>query len=134
ERGGAPPRRPLRGEAGAAGTHQADHQGPLPAPARSHHARRDRRVRQAQARHLAGARRRGHARQGGDRAMNGLSAKWRDRALYLISPIALLLVWQLLLMAGFGDRRFIPAPTDIAVRFWRLLLHGELAWNTRVTL
>jgi ABC-type nitrate/sulfonate/bicarbonate transport system permease component len=66
--------------------------------------------------------------------MNGLSAKWRDRALYLISPIALLLVWQLLLMAGFGDRRFIPAPSDIAVRFWRLLLNGELAWNTGVTL
>jgi ABC-type nitrate/sulfonate/bicarbonate transport system permease component len=66
--------------------------------------------------------------------MNGLSAKWRDRLMYLISPLALLLVWQLLLMAGFGDRRFIPAPTDIAVRFWRLLLNGELAWHTGATL
>jgi NitT/TauT family transport system permease protein len=58
--------------------------------------------------------------------MSGLSAKTRDRALYLISPMALLLVWQLLLMAGFGDRRFIPAPTDIAVRFWRMIGSGEL--------
>src|SRR5262244_1721439 len=55
------------------------------------------------------------------RVMTTLSPKWRDRLLYLISPIGLLLVWQLLLMAGFGDRRFIPAPSDIAVRFWTLL-------------
>ena len=66
--------------------------------------------------------------------MNELSAKTRDRLLYLISPIGLLVVWQLRLMAGFGDRRFIPAPTDIAVRFWALLENGELAYNTGVTL
>jgi NitT/TauT family transport system permease protein len=66
--------------------------------------------------------------------MSGISAKWRDRALYLISPLGLLILWQLLLMAGFGDRRFIPAPTDIAVRFWKLALSGELALNTGVTL
>ena len=30
--------------------------------------------------------------------------------LYLISPLVLLAVWRLLLMAGFGDRRFIPTP------------------------
>jgi ABC-type nitrate/sulfonate/bicarbonate transport system permease component len=66
--------------------------------------------------------------------MNELSLKARERLLYLISPIALLLLWQLLLMAGFGDRRFIPAPSDIAVRFWRLIESGELAWHTGVTL
>jgi ABC-type nitrate/sulfonate/bicarbonate transport system permease component len=66
--------------------------------------------------------------------MSGLSAKWRDRALYLISPLALLLLWQLLLMAGFGDRRFIPAPSDIAARFWQLILNGELRANTEITL
>jgi len=52
----------------------------------------------------------------------------------LASPIGLLVVWQLLLMAGFGDRRFIPAPTDIAVRFWQLVLNGELFVHTGVTL
>ena len=66
--------------------------------------------------------------------MSGLSTKTRDRALYLISPLVLLLAWQLLLMAGFGDRRFIPAPTDIAVRFWLLVQSGELATHTGVTL
>jgi ABC-type nitrate/sulfonate/bicarbonate transport system permease component len=62
------------------------------------------------------------------------SAKWRDRLLYLISPIGLLLVWQILVELGFGDRRFIPTPSDIAVRFWQLTLNGELAVNTLATL
>lgn len=63
-----------------------------------------------------------------------LSAKRRERLLMLMSPIGLLLLWQLLLMAGLGDRRFIPAPTDIAVRFAALIASGELAEHTGVTL
>ena len=59
---------------------------------------------------------------------NGLSAKWRERALYLISPIALLLLWELLIRNGIGDRRFIPAPTDIAERFMRLIVSGDFMW------
>ena len=64
----------------------------------------------------------------------GMSDKARERLLYLISPLGLLLVWQLLLEAGFGDRRFIPAPTDIAARFVVMIGDGELAWHTAVTL
>jgi ABC-type nitrate/sulfonate/bicarbonate transport system permease component len=63
-----------------------------------------------------------------------MSAKLQERLLYLISPIALLLVWELLIRAGFGDRRFIPPPSDIAVRFWQLTLNGELAMHTAATL
>jgi len=66
--------------------------------------------------------------------MTGFSGKTRERLLYLISPIGLLLVWQLLLMAGIGDRRFIPAPSDIAVRFVKLVASGELALHVSVTL
>ena len=66
--------------------------------------------------------------------MNAISAKTRDRLLYMISPVLFLGLWQLLLMAGFGDRRFIPAPSDIAVRFWQLVVSGELAMHTGVTL
>jgi ABC-type nitrate/sulfonate/bicarbonate transport system permease component len=66
--------------------------------------------------------------------MNGLSGKWRERALYLISPIALLLLWELLIRNGIGDRRFIPAPSDIAERFMRLIVSGELALHVSVTL
>jgi NitT/TauT family transport system permease protein len=66
--------------------------------------------------------------------MNGLSSKARERLLYLISPIALIVVWQALLMLGIGDRRFVPAPTDIARRFVTLTASGELEWNVAVTL
>jgi NitT/TauT family transport system permease protein len=66
--------------------------------------------------------------------VNGLSAIARERLLYLISPIGLLLVWEALLQLGFGDRRFIPAPSDIGVRFGHLTASGELGWHVAVTL
>jgi len=66
--------------------------------------------------------------------MSEPSAKWRERLLYLISPIGLLVVWQILVELGFGDRRFIPTPSDIAVRFWQLSISGELAQNLLATL
>jgi ABC-type nitrate/sulfonate/bicarbonate transport system permease component len=66
--------------------------------------------------------------------MSGLSGKGRERLLYLISPIGLILIWQALLMLGIGDRRFIPAPTDIAERFVKLTASGELPWHVGVTL
>jgi ABC-type nitrate/sulfonate/bicarbonate transport system permease component len=63
-----------------------------------------------------------------------LSDKSIERLLYVISPIGLLALWQLLIMAGFGDRRFIPAPTDIVVRFAEMIRDGELAMHTAATL
>ena len=66
--------------------------------------------------------------------MTKKSEQAQERWLYLISPIGLLVIWQLLLMMGFGDRRFIPAPSDIAVRFWELTVSGELLLHTVVTL
>jgi len=66
--------------------------------------------------------------------MTGLSTKAKERLLYLISPIGLLLLWQVLLMAGIGDRRFIPTPSDIAYRYWEMVVSGELAQHTIVTL
>src|SRR5262249_45211232 len=95
-----------------------------------HRARRHGRVRHAQARYLARTGRGSEPRPAGDGAM---SAKTRERLLYLISPIALLVVWELLLRNGFGDRRFIPAPSDIALRFWHLAVNGELLAHTLAT-
>src|ERR1700730_17191900 len=63
-----------------------------------------------------------------------MSDKSIERLLYLVSPVGLRAVWQLLLMAGFGDRRFIPAPSDIPVRFVAMVASGELALHTAVTL
>src|SRR5215467_12676846 len=70
-----------------------------------------------------------------ERFMNiEISTKARERLLYLISPLGLIIIWQILLMAGIGDRRFIPAPSDIAQRFVKLAGSGELEWHVAVTL
>jgi ABC-type nitrate/sulfonate/bicarbonate transport system permease component len=66
--------------------------------------------------------------------MRALSNNAQDRLFYLISPIGLLVVWQLLIMLGLGDRRFIPAPSDIAQRFMAMIASGELAQHTASTL
>jgi ABC-type nitrate/sulfonate/bicarbonate transport system permease component len=66
--------------------------------------------------------------------MNGPASYVRERLLYLASPVGLLVIWELLLRLGIGDRRFVPAPSDIAVRFWALTATGELAVHTAVTL
>ena len=66
--------------------------------------------------------------------MSGLSAKSQERLLYLVSPVALLVLWQVLLMLGIGDRRFVPAPSDIAWRYWEMVKSGELARHTAITL
>lgn len=63
-----------------------------------------------------------------------MTPKTQERLLYLVSPLLLLGLWQVVLMLGFGDRRFVPAPSDIAVRFWQLALSGELWIHTGVTL
>ena len=63
-----------------------------------------------------------------------MSSKTRERLLYLISPLGLIIIWQILLMVGIGDRRFIPAPSDIAQRFVKLAGNGELEWHVAVTL
>jgi hypothetical protein len=58
----------------------------------------------------------------------------RERLLYLLFPIGLIVLWQVLLMLGIGDRRFILAPSDIAQRLVGLLASGELKWHVAVTL
>jgi NitT/TauT family transport system permease protein len=63
-----------------------------------------------------------------------VSGKAQERLLYLVSPLGLLALWQIVLMLGFGDRRFIPAPSDIAVRFWQLSVNGTLALHVAATL
>src|SRR5258708_38650143 len=63
-----------------------------------------------------------------------MSSKTRERFLYLISPLGLIIIRQILLMVGIGYRRFIPAPSDIAQRFVKLAGNGELEWHVAVTL
>jgi NitT/TauT family transport system permease protein len=52
----------------------------------------------------------------------------------LISPICLLLFWEAIVQAGFADRRFVPPPSDVAVRFVMMARSGELAEHVGASL
>lgn len=58
----------------------------------------------------------------------------KNRLLYFISPIALLVIWELLVATGILDRRFFPAPSEVFVRLVELLRDGTLVTATVVTL
>src|SRR5881396_2625890 len=50
-----------------------------------------------------------------------------------ILPLAIILVWQLACGTGFVSARVLPAPSDVALAGWKLLLSGELARNIWVS-
>lgn len=66
--------------------------------------------------------------------MKAKGAARRERLMYLLSPVGLLLLWEIAIQAGLGDRRFVPTPSDITVRFYQLAASGELLQDVLVTL
>jgi sulfonate transport system permease protein len=50
-----------------------------------------------------------------------------------IVPLVILLVWQIACVSGFVSSRVLPAPSDVALAGWKLLLSGELAKNIWVS-
>lgn len=50
-----------------------------------------------------------------------------------IVPVALLAVWQIASVAGFIPARVMPAPSDVAIAGWKLVLSGELGKNIWVS-
>jgi NitT/TauT family transport system permease protein len=58
----------------------------------------------------------------------------RERVFAVLSPIALLLIWEGLSRAGVLDVRIFSAPTLVVGVMWRLLVDGELAKHTGQTL
>jgi sulfonate transport system permease protein len=50
-----------------------------------------------------------------------------------IVPLAILGIWQLACVTGFVSSRVLPAPSDVALAGWKLLLSGELARNIWVS-
>lgn len=58
----------------------------------------------------------------------------KNRLLYLVSPIVLLVVWELLVRVGVLDWRFFPAPSETIQRLMELLRSGELVTATVITL
>jgi NitT/TauT family transport system permease protein len=67
------------------------------------------------------------------RARRGLSPQGRDRVLAVLSPMALLVLWELASRAGVLDDRFFPPPTEIASTFVELAKSGELWSNTWIS-
>jgi sulfonate transport system permease protein len=50
-----------------------------------------------------------------------------------IVPLAILGIWQFACVTGFVSSRVLPAPSDVALAGWKLLLSGELARNIWVS-
>jgi len=63
-----------------------------------------------------------------------LSLRDRDRILSVVSPIGLLLVWEIAARAGFIDTRFFPAPSSVLALLFEMLKSGELLTHTLTSL
>jgi ABC-type nitrate/sulfonate/bicarbonate transport system permease component len=63
-----------------------------------------------------------------------MSARTRDRLLSVISPLALLLVWEICARFGFIDTRFFPAPSSVLSALIDMLRTGELVTHTAVSM
>ncbi len=63
-----------------------------------------------------------------------MSARTRDRLLNVISPLALLVLWELCARFGFIDTRFFPAPSSVVSTMIEMLRTGELVTHTAVSM
>ena len=68
----------------------------------------------------------------GDR--NGFSMETKERLLSIVSPVALLVLWQILSWVGALDPRFVPSPIGIGAAAYGLLLDGELMHHIWISL
>jgi len=65
---------------------------------------------------------------------DGFSMETKERLLSIISPVALLVLWQLLSWAGALDPRFVPSPIGIGAAAYGLILNGELMHHIWISL
>src|SRR5271155_3607749 len=56
-----------------------------------------------------------------------------DGLVQWIVPLAIIVVWQAACVTGFVSSRVLPAPSDVALAGWKLLLSGELVRNIWVS-
>jgi NitT/TauT family transport system permease protein len=68
-----------------------------------------------------------------DRVMPRRRDGWFERAA-LLSPIVILLLWELLSQSDILDKRFIPPPSQVVDELWVNLENGKLLANTRDSL
>lgn len=58
----------------------------------------------------------------------------QERALTILSPLAVLVLWQLASDAGLVDQRYVPSPVSIAKAGWALTVSGELGRHVGASL
>jgi NitT/TauT family transport system permease protein len=63
-----------------------------------------------------------------------MSARTRDRLLNVVSPLALLLLWELCARFGLIDTRFFPAPSSVLSTLVDMLRSGELVTHTAISM
>ena len=63
-----------------------------------------------------------------------MSARTRDRLLNVISPLGLLIVWELCARFGVIDTRFFPAPSSVLSTLVDMLRSGELLTHIAVSM
>ncbi len=63
-----------------------------------------------------------------------LSLRGRDRILSVVSPVGLLLVWEVAAHFGFIDTRFFPTPSSIISLLIDMVRSGELITHTLTSL
>src|SRR3984893_3681468 len=137
------------GHDGAAGEGEDVRAGAARAAAQHHGAAKDAAIRRADCAHLVKPARGGAPRApagGGDQIMSvqtistgpqaaaKMSARTRDRLLNIISPLALLILWELCARFGFIDTRFFPAPSSVVSTMIEMLRTGELVTHTAVSM
>ncbi|PSR24513.1 MAG: taurine ABC transporter permease [Sulfobacillus thermosulfidooxidans] len=63
-----------------------------------------------------------------------ISKSTKDRLLQIGSPIGLLAMWELVVLAGFVNDKFLPAPTQIIGSFINLATSGLLVLDLKASL
>ena len=67
-------------------------------------------------------------------ASTKMSARTRDRLLNVISPLALLILWEVCARFDIIDTRFFPAPSSVLATGLEMLQSGELVTHTAVSM
>ena len=67
------------------------------------------------------------------RAGGGLRLPRAEGLVQWIVPFVIVAIWQAACASGWVPARVLPAPSDVALAGWKLLLSGELARNIRVS-
>lgn len=65
---------------------------------------------------------------------NGFTMETKERLLSIVSPLALLVLWQILSWAGALDPRFVPSPIGIGAAAYELIRDGELMHHIWISL